>query len=244
MNTTTVPDFRWLRLFAAVVFDIAALILFVKLALFLADPIKLSMACLIFGIGTILVNGVILLPNRFLRTGSFPYRVAMVLLSIAYFIVSNLISLFLIGGRFLGYAAWELLLLALFIGIYAALAFFAKIESKDRDTTLLEKNEQDMMRLQLMNIEAALAEKHVDAAVSAVLKAFKLLKERIHASTPFGRITGNSRVLELENRIRVNLEFLQLHMKSSIHDGNQNDILKLIEETQGLLANRETLNIK
>ncbi|WP_282938568.1 hypothetical protein [Paenibacillus sp. RC67] len=238
------PDFRWLRLCTAAVFDIAAIIMFVKFALLLAEPIKLVLVCVIFAVGIILINGILILPELFLRNSSFPYRVSFVLLSIVYFLVSNLISLLFVSGSIVWYTGWELFILALYVGIYAVLAFFAQLESKDRNNTALEQDARNSIRTQLMNIETALAEKNTDGTTSSVLKAFKLLKERIHASTPFGRITGNSQVMELENRVRVNLEFLQLHTKSSIHDGNKNDILKLIEETQGLLSNREALNVK
>ena len=73
---------------------------------------------------------------------------------------------------------------------------------------------------------------------------FKALKERIYASTPFGRITGNSVILDLEDQIKSKLMYLEEILNIDISDETVVELEKLLKETRKLVINRETLNIK
>ncbi|GAA4845225.1 hypothetical protein GCM10023310_23940 [Paenibacillus vulneris] len=246
MSRTDVRSYRMLRWLAAAAFDIAVIfgVMTLLSEAFLLEPEKQAIAGMVLAAGLIAVNGILVRPQLFFRNSSFPYCVSMIMLTVAYLLISNLISILFISGSVLGYIGWELFLFALYAALYAILLFFARQDSDDRLRTKLERDVKHTIQAQLSTIEEALRDKEPNPAAASIWKAFKLLKERFQASTPFGRIAGSSQIMELEHRVQVNLDFLQLHMKSSLHEGNLNDILKLIEETHMLLNHREALNIQ
>lgn len=72
---------------------------------------------------------------------------------------------------------------------------------------------------------------------------FELLKERIEASTPFGRITDNNAVLQLENQINDNLMFVIDMLKTELTENDLMELKKIIKKTKNLVINREAINI-
>jgi hypothetical protein len=235
---------RSYKLLGIVVFDIAVILAFFQIfsVLLIFSSVKLGVMLLVLLTGLLLFNGAVLFPNLLFRRSSPVYPVSVIVISILYLLLSNFISLLFVAGSLGWYLVLELLLLAALIGILVTLSFFADRESGGTDD--LERTEKATINMQLMIIESSLMEKQKNEALVPIIRSFKRLKERIHASTPFGRITGNSEVYELENTIRDNLEFIQLHIRSDAVDKNIEDIQNLIEETRKLIVNREALNVR
>ncbi|MCR8634812.1 hypothetical protein [Paenibacillus radicis (ex Xue et al. 2023)] len=236
-------NFGLYRLLAVLVFDIAIILGFYSIfsVLFILAPMKLVIMSLVLFAGLLFLSGAVVFPNLFGR-GSIPYPISIVVVSILYLAVSNLISVTFIMGNIVWYICWELFIFAILIGVLSTITYFSNRESED--STELEKSEKTNINMQLMIIEASLNAKKNNEGILPIIQSFKVLKERINASTPFGRITGNSAVYELENTIRDNLEFIQLHIRSNAIDKNIADIQSLIDETRHLIVNREALNVR
>ncbi|MFD0682273.1 MULTISPECIES: hypothetical protein [unclassified Paenibacillus] len=236
-------NFGLYRLLAVLVFDIAIIVGFYSIfsALFILAPMKLVIMSLVLFAGLLFFSGAVVFPNLFGR-GSIPYPISIIVVSILYLAVSNLISVAFIMGNIVWYICWELFIFAILIGVLSTITYFSNRESED--STQLEKSEKTNINMQLMIIEASLNAKKNNEGILPIIQSFKVLKERINASTPFGRITGNSAVYELENTIRDNLEFIQLHIRSNAIDKNIADIQSLIDETRHLIVNREALNVR
>ncbi|WP_240418096.1 hypothetical protein [Paenibacillus periandrae] len=237
---------RSLKLLGVLVFGIAVIVIFIRLfsgLLFLA-PVKLAFMSVVLLIGLSLFSASVIFPRLLSRGTGIVYPIATITVSIMYLALSNLISVWFIVGSTVWYIGWELLALAAVIGVLSVLLFFSKRESDNEYQVELEQSNKTSIHMQLMYIEASLtAEQHVEG-ILPIIHSFKALKERIHASTPFGRITGNSAVLELENTIRSNLDYLQLYMRPNTLVKNRVDIQRLIDETRALIVNREVLNVR
>lgn len=244
MNFSNSSVLKLFRLAAIIVFDIAVLLAFFKIffVLFLVSPIKLIFMFIVLLAGLLAFSGALLFPTLLFRRSHFAYPVSVVTVTIFYLALSNLVSLFFISGSTAWYLIWELLIGAVYIGILSVLTFFANHEKED--TAELEQLQKSTIQMQLLLIENSLVSKQNDGAISPLLHSFKALKERIHASTPFGRIAGNSAIYELENKIRDNLEFIQLHTRSHTIAKNIEEIQTLMEETRRLIIHREALNIR
>ncbi|TDF94451.1 hypothetical protein [Paenibacillus piri] len=236
--------FKVLRLLAIFVFDAAVVLAFFKLfsVLLLAAPVKFAFMTIILLTGLLFFNVSVLSPRLLLGRSGIAYPIAVVILSLVYIAVSNFISVVFLTGSTIWYLCWELLIFAGTAGTLSVFGFFASREDNDADR--LENTEKTTISMQLMLIEQSLISKQNDETLAPIIQSFKALKERIQASTPFGRITGNSAVYELENTIRDNLEFLQLHVRSNTIDKNLKDIQNLIEETRRLIISREALNVR
>ncbi|NOU94676.1 hypothetical protein GC093_15815 [Paenibacillus sp. LMG 31456] len=237
-------NFGLYRLLAALVFDIAIVLGFFSIfsALFILAPLKLVIMSIVLFVGLLFFSGAVVFPKLLFGRGSIAYPISIVVVSIIYLAVSNLISVIFIMGNMVWYICWELVVFAILIGVLSTLTYFSNREAVD--TTELEQSEKTNINMQLMIIEASLNAKKNNEGILPIIHSFKMLKERINASTPFGRITGNSAVYELENTIRDNLEFIQLHIRSNSIDKNIVDIQNLIDETRSLIVNREALNVR
>jgi hypothetical protein len=98
--------------------------------------------------------------------------------------------------------------------------------------------------LQLLEIEDAFTLKEDQESIMECLKLFKSLKERIQASTPFGRIIGNKAVDKVENEIKNNLVSFRVSFQENSTDKNLVQLQKMLEDTKRLVINREKLNIQ
>lgn len=186
----------------------------------------------------------VIFPRLLSKGKGIVYPIATITVSIMYLAISNLISVWFIVGSTVWYLGWELLTLAVVIGVLSVLLFFSKREIENEYQVELEQSNKTSIHMQLMYIEASLTAEQNAEGILPIIHSFKALKERIHASTPFGRITGNSAVLELENTIRSNLDYLQLYMRPNTLVKNLVDIQRLIDETRALIVNREVLNVR
>jgi hypothetical protein len=237
---------RVLMLLGVLVFDIAGIVVFVSMfsGLLMDAPVKLAFMFIVLLVGLLVFSISVIFPSLLLGKGGIVYPIAVVTVSVIYLGVSNLISVFFITGNVMGYIGWELLAFAVLMGVLAVLLFFSKREAKHENQVEFERSEKTTIHTQLMSIETALSAKQNIEGIVPVIHSFKVLKERIHASTPFGRIIGNSAVFEIENTIRSNLDYLQLYVRSNTLDKNIVDMQNLIDETRGLIVNRETLNVR
>ncbi|MEK3726156.1 hypothetical protein [Paenibacillus sp. FSL H8-0034] len=237
---------RSLKLLGVLVFDIAVIVIFISMffgLLFLA-PVKLALMSMILLIGLCFFSASVIFPRLLSKGKGIVYPIATITVSIMYLAISNLISVWFIVGSTVWYLGWELLTLAVVIGVLSVLLFFSKREIENEYQVELEQSNKTSIHMQLMYIEASLTAEQNAEGILPIIHSFKALKERIHASTPFGRITGNSAVLELENTIRSNLDYLQLYMRPNTLVKNLVDIQRLIDETRALIVNREVLNVR
>ncbi|WP_438349278.1 hypothetical protein ACP8HI_00865 [Paenibacillus sp. FA6] len=231
---------------ACLIFDIAMVIsFFAFFGLFiLIDPMKSILMLLVLLMGLVIINGAVAFPNVLLQKMGVAYSTYIIFLLILYVIVSNVLSVFLIAGSMLWYVVWELLVLALFLGLLAITGFFSKGISDDMSKVVVEQMVKQSLNMQLMDIEEMMiAKKHNDRMLP-IIDLFAKLKERINASTPFMRISGNSAVSDVENQIRGNLEYLRTMIEASSTDNHADDAQGLIEETRRLIIRREQLMIK
>jgi ABC-type multidrug transport system fused ATPase/permease subunit len=151
--------------------------------------------------------------------------------------------LFIIGST-TAYLIWELLILAVFIGLTSLVTAFANGAVRDNESIQVEQSMKSKINIQLLNIESILFEKAShNEDISKITASFKRLKERINASTPFGRIRNNYAVTEMENKILSNLSLIEVNLSKPITGENKNSIENLIDETYRFVINREKLNI-
>ena len=235
-----------LRISGCILFDLALLLAFSRIfgLFFIIAPVKSMLVLLVLIVGLIILNGVIIFPNMLFKSIGIPYSFSIITLSVLYVIISNVFSILLIHGSTVGYLAWELVILAAFLIILSVIASFSKGAAEDIIKAEEEQNDKALIKMQLLEIEGLLAAKENQDAILQILKPFKALKERIQSSTPFGRISGNSAVLDLEDRIKNNLATLEDALKVDLTSNTLLQLQKLIEDTRRLVINRETLNIK
>ncbi|NHN32509.1 hypothetical protein [Paenibacillus agricola] len=237
---------RSLKLLGVLVFDIAVIMIFISMfsSLFILAPVKLALMSMVLLTGLFFFSVSVIFPRLLSRGYGVVYPIATIIVSIIYLALANLISVFFIVGSTVWYIGWELLAFAGLIGVLSVFLFFSKRETENEYQVELEQSNKTSIHMQLMFIEASLTAEQNIEGILPIIHSFKALKERIHASTPFGRITGNSVVFELENTIRSNLDYLQLYTRTNTLDKNMVDIQKLIDETRALIVNREVLNVR
>jgi len=238
---------RVLGLLGVLVLDIAIIIIFVKIfsGLLILAPVKLSLMSMVLFVGLLFFSASVIFPRLLSRGRGIVYPIATISVSVIYLALSNLISVFFIVGSMVWYIGWELLVFVALLGVLSVLIFFSKRNTENEYQVEFEQSEKTSISMQLMFIEKSLTAKQNVEGIVPIVHSFKALKERIHASTPFGRIVGNSAVFEIENTIRSNLDYLQLYIRSNTLDKNMVvDIQNLIDETQTLIVNREVLNVR
>lgn len=246
MNDNKFSSTSILRLSSCIIFDIALLLAFFNVfwLIFIMDPMKATLALLVLIMGLMIFNISLLLPNRLFKSIGIPYSVSIISLFIFYAFISNIFSLFLIKGSVIRYIAWELILFGIFIFILSVIISFSKNATEEIRKSEKETIEKNLVKLKLMEIETALKSKKNKDELLPSINSFIILKERIQASTPFGRINGNNSVLDLEYQINDNLSFLIEMLKADLTGTNLVELKKTIETTRTLVINRETLNIK
>lgn len=237
---------RLLCLFGCVVFDFAVIIAFSKAYAFfsLLSPVKSLLMLMVILMGLTVLNCAILFPDILLKKLGIPYSAAVICLLVAYSVIANIFSIFFIAGSTIWYIVWQLVILAILFLMLSAIAFFSQHAEADKNRHEIEQSSKNLINEQLLEIERAIMSKENNENISQIIKSFKALKERINASTPFGRITGNVAVLDIENTIKSNLVFLESKLQTALTDNSIAEIKQLLDDTRRLVINRETLNIK
>jgi len=195
-------------------------------------------------IGLIMLNISIVFPDILHERIGVAYSVSTVVISLIYIIISNLFSVFLISENIILYTILELVTFICLLAVFSIIAFFSKRTAEDIRKDEAERVFKDSMNSQLMEIESCLIAWENDASIMPIINSFKILKERINASTPFGRIDGNNKVKAIESKIKGNLQTLLFEVQANYDNEKLNNIQKLIDDTKRLVINRETLNIK
>lgn len=236
---------RALRVLGALLLDAAVIILFIEVFSWfsLLAPVKSVLMLFVLLIGLLAVNVVIIAPPLHKKVG-LAYSAAIGTLLVLYAVVANVVSMLSIWGGVLLFIVWQLIILAVFILIVAVIAAAAKRAAKDIEAGDTERAARGNVMLLLSDMQAVLAPRAADPAVASLMAAFRELKERINASTPFGRIQGNPAVSDLEYRIMGNLSFLLNELRVNLSGENIVRIQTVMEETRRMVMNRETLNIQ
>ncbi|MGE4282669.1 MAG: hypothetical protein AB7G87_03020 [Clostridia bacterium] len=237
---------RILRLLGCLVLDIAVLVAFFKVFAFFSilAPAKSVLMLMVLLIGLIVSNGAIVFPDILFRKIGIAFPTSIIILSVMYTIVSNILSVFLIAGSIIWYIVWELSIFAVFIGVFSIIASFSKRAWDDIKRVELEQDEKNSINVQLMEIEAAIIAKQNDDGILPIFNSFKELKRRMNASTPFGRMAGNSKAIDIENVIKSNLVSVQSKIQSNLTDEGLADVQRLLDDTRRLVVNREAINIR
>lgn len=246
MNNSKLSSLSTLKIIGCLIFDIALILAYFKIfGLFvLIFPVKSILILFVLFVGLIIFNGAVILPSMLFKSIGIPYAASTTTLLALYAIGANIISIFLISGSTVLYIVWELVIFAVFLVIFSIIAIFSKGAAEDIAKVEKEQADKTSIMSQLLEIEGTLVEKENQDNILSCLNLFKALKERIQASTPFGRISGNMAVLEIENQIKNNLVSLKAGIQGNLTDKNLIEMETLIEDTRRLVINRETLNIK
>lgn len=167
---------------------------------------------------------------------------SIIVLFILYAVLSNVLSALLIVENIVTYIVWELILLAAFFLLFSFLLSFAKRASENIEKIKNEQSAQNSIDLQLMKIETAVHA--IDNNNSALSNSYQALKERINASTPFGRIADNRAVAEVENMIKANLNNILSSVSIDLDEKGLTSTQKLLDYTRQLVIDREKLIVK
>lgn len=236
-----------LKLVGCLIFDIAVIMAFFEAFSFftLLNPMKSVLALLFLLVSLAAINGAVIFPGMLYKRIGIAYSASIITVSILYAVLSGVLTAFLIAGSTVWYIFWQLILLAAFIGMLSVIALFSKRGLDDATRNEREQVESSSVRARLLEIEADLnAKKDLDG-MTDVINSFRILKERINASTPFGRIAGNEAVAEIEDKIKFGLLQLQSRIRSeNFSEDSLKDILKLIEDIRRLVINREAMNVR
>lgn len=245
MNSSK-DSFKSLKTIGCLIFDIALILAYFKgLGLFaLIFPIKSILIFFVLLVGLVALNGAVICPSMLFKRIGVPYCASAVTMSVLYAIVSNIFSIIFVSGSTVWYIVWELIVFAVFIVIFSIVGAFSKSAAQELAKAVKEQNDKTIIMEQLLEIENILTVKENQDDILQCRKVFKKLKERIQASTPFGRISGNSSVLEIENQIKNKLESLKVSLHGNLTYEDLIEMEKLIEDIRRLVINRETLNIK
>ena len=216
------------RVLGALLLDAVVVIIFVKKFFWFtltmpAGESILMMFILILGLAA--VDLVIIAPPMRKKVG-VAYTYAISFLLVLYAIVANLVSiltrfpLLLVPSKIIWYVVWQLLILGAFILVISVIAAFAKRAAQDIAAGSVERNARGNIALLLSDMQTTLSARAADPALAPVTEAFRALKERINASTPFGRIQNNPGVTDLEYRIMGNLNFLLSELRVNLSGEN------------------------
>lgn len=236
-----------LGILGCLAFDAALIIAFYK-AFGLFDTIttdKSIVMLLVLIIGLIIINGTIIFPTVLLTKLGIQYSGSATMFLILYAIIANVLSIYLIKGSITWYIIWELIILSVFIIAFSRVTAVSEVLAKDVIKIEKEQADKFSVAMHLLEIERLLKANENKDEFKSSIDLFMALKERIQSSTPFGRITGNNAVLEIEHQIKDNLVSLQSGFQEELTDKDRIvELQQLIEDTRRHVINRETLNIK
>lgn len=247
MNDNGFTASKILRAAACVILDAAMIIIFVKVFSFfsLLAPIRSVLALLVLLIGLAVVNVVIIAPGGIYNKIGIAHSAAIGFLLVLYAAAANVVSVLTVGiPSLVWYIVWQLLLLGIFILIFAVIAASAKRSAQSISANQAEAAARGNVALMLSDMQVSLSAREGDPAFASVAAAFGAMKERINVSTPFGRIQGNSAVDELENRIMGNLSLLQNEFRVNLSAENAARLRGIMEDTRRMIISRETLSIQ
>ncbi|WP_298836921.1 hypothetical protein [Clostridium sp.] len=246
MKNSKMSSIGGLKISGCFIFDIAVILAFFKVygLFFIIAPGKSIFMLGVLLVGIIIFNGVVIFPSMIFKNIGMPYLASTVTLLLLYVIIANVFSLFFITGSTVWYMVWELIIFAVLLIALSTISRFLKCEIENTMKIEKEKTDKSLVMLQLLKIEATLNKKEKEKSILSIINVFKILKERIQASTPFGRITENSAVLELEKQIKDNLVAVQAGLEVTLTDNMLSELKGLLEDTRTLVVNREILNIK
>lgn len=246
MNGNTFSVSRILRILGALILDAVMVIIFVKKYFWftLLAPAESVLMMLVLITGLAVVDWVIIAPPSHKKFG-VGYAAAISVLLVLYAVSANIVSILTIWPcKLIWYVVWQLLILGVFILVIAVIASFGKRAAQDIEAGSAERALHGNVTLLLADMQNTLAARAGDPAVAPVADAFRALKERINASTPFGRIQDNPGAADLEYRIMGNLNFLQNELRANLTGENAARIQGLMDETRRMVINREALNIQ
>lgn len=246
MNNSKFSSISTMKILGCFIFDIALILAYFKVfGLFLLiAPDKSILILLVLLVGLLALNGAVVFPSVLFKIIGVPYAASITTLLVLYAIAANILSIFLIPGSTVWYIVWELIIFAIALVIFSIIANFSKTASEKIIRDEKEQTEKASIMLQLLEIEDELTAKENQEALAPCLNSFQALKERILSSTPFGRISGNSAILEIENQIKDNLLSLKIGLQGNLNDEKLVQLQKSIDNTRKLVVNREILNIK
>ena len=235
--------FSVLKIASCCFLDIAIVLAYFKIfSLYvLISPVKSTIILAILLITLAIINIVIIASNLLNQMLGVQYYIAIVFVSTAYAILANIIALVIIPGGISTLIIWEFLLLALLLGIVSILFKFSTKIYRGKENDSIERKNTDLINIRILNLEELIRKKVEDDLGEEVKIKFRRLKERINASTPFGRKiqTSNSLAYEYENKILDNLDLIEDSLINS--SNNMLEILDIINETLEFVKMREKL---
>ncbi|MDQ6423122.1 hypothetical protein RB620_27195 [Paenibacillus sp. LHD-117] len=246
MSTKNISIAQFLKLAGCLVINAALIIAFIRLFdLFsVMSPLK-SMLMLIVLIGSLGVsNAVLFIPGTITGRIGLVHTTTLIVATITYTIIANVISIIAISASIAWYIVWQLVVFAVYLLSLSTISFFARRTAADRDLDKVEQNAKQAVALQLYHIETTLMAKKHEEGFIPLSKSFYLLKERLQASSPFGRFAGNHQLMEMEQQILNHLEYIWMQSKLEITQAAVIEIQKLMEETRQLVMARETMSIQ
>ena len=239
------PTFN-LTLVGCLIFDFAIILAFFKIfGLFLIVIFSKSLcAMLVLLLGLAASNVAVVAPNILFKNVNLPFSNAISVLLILYACIANVASAFLLTGSLVRYMVWQLIVLAIFLILLSVTLAYSKGAITNFASVEKEQTQVKRLKLQFLRIDNLLTEKMEDPNILSVLPLFTSLRERALASTPFGRIVGNSEVAEIEKQVMKNFLKFEDMLNGDFADNKLIEVRNLLEETRRLIVNREALNIK
>lgn len=240
---------KLLRVGGCLVFDIAIVIAFIKVfSIFtIINPVKSGLMFVVLLTALLVINCAIFFPYILFKRIGIVYSTSVIILLLAYAVAANIISVAFISGSTMWYIVWELILLAALLGLLSVIALFSDHIAEDIKRDDKEQEASKLIKIQLMELESTIMAKENDEGFLSIINSFKALKERINYSTPFGRFSGENRVMEvldIENTIKNNLVLMQSKLETDISEEGLSKIKKLMDDTLRLVKSRESLNIR
>lgn len=234
-------------LLGCILFDAAIILMFFQgFSLFsILTPVKSLLMLVVLGIGLLILNIIAAFPHVLARKWGSVYAVALSGLGLLYAGVSNLFSVLLIHTGTITFVVWELLLLSVFLLLTSVILFFSNRRGKEVRRVQREQVAESMLGALLREIEELLHAKHAaHQSLTPLVRSFERLKERLQASTPFYRITGNPAVADIEQSIHNHLTTLHIDAKMNMSEEQAAQMQSLIQDIQRLVRQREQLIVK
>jgi hypothetical protein len=246
MNNSKLSSNDMLKTLGCFIFDFALILAYFKVfgLFFIINPGKSILILFVLLVGLIIFNGAVIFPSMLFKRIGIPHSASIATVFVLYAIVANILSIFLIPGSIVWYIVWELIIFATFIVTFSIIVAFSRNVLEDNIKAEKEQADKTSIMLQLLEIDDLFIAKGNQKAILQCFDCFKALRERIEFSTPFGRISGNNAVLEVEDKIKNNLVSLKVGLQGNLTDKNLVELQSLVEGTRRLVINRETLNIK
>ena len=246
MRTSSLSMAQLLRIASCIVFDIAVLIAYFNIfSIFtVIEPVRSILMLLVLLMGLTAINAAVLYYNQLTIRFGIVHTTAIILVSFAYGFIANLVSVLAIPASTTYYVVWELIIIAAFLSVLSIINVFAQKVMSDNRRDEIEQTASQSVLVQLMDVEATLLTRKYSNNILPVQRSFKELKERIQASTPFGRVIGNRNMIDIEKAVQSNLEYISLQTKLDLSDTDISDLQRMLDETRRLVINREALNIK